>query len=176
MKRLFTIDLQDYDPEWKKYYRPSVRGIIFDDDGNIAMIYSRKYHYYKFPGGGIEKNESHIETLAREIKEETGMILEPGSAREFGEVLRIQRSHDTSENTIFVQQNFYYNCDVTDEKGEQSLDEKEKEADFVLKYVPIEEAIRVNSAFEGKPFKKQMVERERRVLEMIKNGRDGHIS
>ena len=176
MKRLFTIDLQDYDPEWKKYYRPSVRGIIFDDDGNMAMIYSRKYHYYKFPGGGIEENESHIETLAREIKEETGMILEPGSAREFGEVLRIQRSHDTSENTVFVQQNFYYNCDVTDEKGEQSLDEKEKEADFVLKYVPIEEAIRVNSAFEGKPFKKQMVERERRVLEMIKNGRDGHIS
>ena len=89
MKQLFTIDLKDYDPNGKKFYRPSVRGIILDDNGDVAMIYSRKYHFYKFPGGGIEGNETHIEALAREIKEETGMKLIPESVKEFGEVLKI---------------------------------------------------------------------------------------
>lgn len=168
MKRLFTIDLKDYNPEGKKFYRPSVRGIIFDDKGNVAMIYSQRYHYYKFPGDGIEGNETHIETLAREIKEETGMKLIPESAEEFGEVLRIQGNNEADEDVIWVQYNYYYTCRVEDEIGEQDLDEGEKDADFVLRFVPIEEAIKANAAFEGKPFKKQMVERERRVLETIK--------
>ena len=102
MKQLFTIDLKDYNPNGKKYYRPSVRGIIFDDKGNIAMIYSQKYHFYKFPGGGIEGNETHLETLAREIKEETGMTLIPESAKEFGEVLKIQNGDESGKDTIHI--------------------------------------------------------------------------
>ena len=169
MKQLFTIDLKDYNPNGKKYYRPSVRGIIFDDKGNIAMIYSQKYHFYKFPGGGIEGDETHLETLAREIKEETGMTLIPETAKEFGEVLKIQKGDEVGENTIHIQQNFYYTCRVEDEIGEQDLDDGEKALDFVLKFVPIEEAIVANSAFESDdPFKKQMAEREKRVLELLK--------
>lgn len=170
MKRLFTIDLKDYNPSGKKFYRPSVRGIIFDDKGNIVMIYSRKYHYYKFPGGGIEGDENHLETLAREIKEETGMTLIPDSVKEFGEVLRMQKSDERDEDTIFIQQNFYYTCEVKDEIGEQSLDDGEKDADFVLAFVSIDKAIHANSVFESNdPFKKQMAEREKRVLEIIKD-------
>jgi 8-oxo-dGTP pyrophosphatase MutT (NUDIX family) len=169
MKQLFTIDLKDYNPNGEKYYRPSVRGIIFDDKGNIAMIYSQKYHFYKFPGGGIEGNETHLETLAREIKEETGMTLIPETAKEFGEVLKIQKGDELGRDTIHVQQNFYYTCKVEDKIGEQDLDDGEKALDFVLKFVPIEEAIAANSAFESDdPFKKQMVEREKRVLELLK--------
>ena len=169
MKRLFTIDLKDYDPNGEKFYRPSVRGIFFDNNGNIAMVYSQKYHYYKFPGGGIEGDESHIETLAREIKEETGMTLIPESAKEFGEVLRIQKKDETDEGIILVQYNYYYTCKVEDKIGKQDLDNGEKDAEFVLKYVPIEEAIKTNGAFQGKPIKKQMIEREKRVLEILKD-------
>ena len=169
MKKLFTIDLKDYNPNWEKFYRPSVRGIIFDNHNNIAMIYSKKYHFYKFPGGGIEGNETHLETLAREIKEETGMTLIPESAKEFGEVLKIQKGDESGENTIHIQQNFYYTCKVKDEISEQDLDDEEKDLDFILKFVPIEDAIKTNASFESDdPFKKQMAERERRVLEAIK--------
>lgn len=169
MKKLFTIDLKDYNPDGEKFYRPSVRGIILDDKNNIAMIYSKKYHFYKFPGGGIEGNETHLDTLAREIKEETGMTLIPETAKEFGEVLKIQKGDEVGENTIHIQQNFYYTCRVEDKIGEQDLDDGEKDLDFVLEFVPVEKAIQTNAAFESNdPFKKQMAEREKRVLEIIK--------
>ena len=169
MKMLFTIDLKDYNPNGKKFYRPSVRGIIFDDKNNIAMIYSKKYHFYKFPGGGIEGNETHLDTLAREIKEETGMTLIPETAKEFGEVLKIQKGDEVGENTIHIQQNFYYTCRVEDKIGEQDLDDGEKDLDFVLKFIPVEKAIQANTVFESSDsFKKQIAEREKRVLEIIK--------
>ena len=168
MRQLFTIDLKDYNPDAKKFYRPSVRGIIFDDEGKIAMIYSRKYHFYKFPGGGIEGAETYLETLAREIKEETGMTLIPESAKEFGEVLKIQKGDESGKDTIHIQQNYYYTCEVEDEIGDQNLDDGEKSLEFVLKFVPVEEAIAANSAFENEnTFMKQMAERERRVLELL---------
>ena len=167
MKQLFTIDLKDYDPNGERFYRPSVRGIILNEAGEVAMIYSKKYHFYKFPGGGIEGDETHLEALAREIKEETGMTLLPDSVKEFGEVLRMQSGDD---NTIFVQQNFYYTCKVADEIGEQELDDKEKEMEFVLKFVPAKEAIAANAAFKSdNPYRTQMAEHEKRVLEIIEN-------
>ena len=117
----------------------------------------------------MEGNETQLETLAREIKEETGMTLIPESAKEFGEALKIQKGDDTGENTIHIQQNFYYTCRVEDEIGDQELDEDERDSEFVLKFVPIDEAIRVNAAFENdSAFRKQMAEREKRVLEIMK--------
>ena len=170
MKHLFTIDLKDYDLNWEKFYRPSVRGIILDGEGNIAMIYSKKFHFYKFPGGGMEGDESHLETLAREIKEETGMTLIPESAKAFGEVLKVQKGNEGGKDAIHVQQNFYYTCRVKDEIGDQSLDDGEKSLEFVLKCVPTKEAIAANSTFENdNPFLRQMVEREKRVLEILEN-------
>ncbi len=168
MKQLFTIDLKDYNPNSKKFYRPSVRGIIINNDGKVAMIYSQKSHFYKFPGGGIEGNETHLETLAREIKEETGMSLIPESVKEFGEVLKIQNGDESGENIIHIQQNYYYTCKVEDEIGEQNLEDGEKALDFVLKFVSIEEAIATNSVFESdNAFEKQIVERDKRILEML---------
>lgn len=172
MRQLFTIDLKDYDPNWEKFYRPSVRGVIFDNKKNVAMIYSRKCHFYKFPGGGIEGNETHLETLMREIKEETGMTLIPESVTEFGEVLKIQKGHEDGKNVIHVQENFYYTCEVEYEISKQELEDYERRLDFVLRFVPIEEAIATNAAFKSKNvFLKQMAERDKRVLEIIKNDR-----
>lgn len=166
MELLFCVDLKDYEESWPRSKRPSVRGIIWKDD-KLAMIHSIKYDYYKFPGGGIESNEAHEATLIREVKEETGLNVKPETIKEYGFVLRLQKS-DSLENTIFEQENFYYTCEVSEEAGEQKLDAYEAEEGFTLEFVTPEEAIRTNQNCRCTEWDKAMVERETRVLEGLK--------
>lgn len=133
MRDLFEIDMKDYNPEGKIFKRPSARAVIFKE-GKVLLIYSSKYDYYKFPGGGIEKGESHQEALVREVKEESGYQIIPDSIEEYGRVLRRQKdSYD--ENCIFEQENFYYFCEVEEQKGEIRLDAYEKEEGFLAVWI-----------------------------------------
>ncbi len=167
MEQLFQIDLQDYEGTNHVYRRPSARGIIFDDNGRIALVYSEKEKYYKFPGGGIHDDEDKVEALIREVKEETGLIVIPKSVQEFGSVLRRQRSNK-SFDTLFEQENFYYFCEVMKETSSQNLDDYEKEAGFVLKFVDLSEAIDTNSKYKSEDFFDEiMIQRELRVLQLI---------
>ena len=172
MKTLFEIDLKDYDENAPCFDRPSVRGIIFKE-GKIALVHSLKYDYYKFPGGGCEKNENHHATLIREVKEETGLNVIPSSIKEFGMVHRIQKG---DLGSTFVQDNFYYFCDVEDQVQSQILDDYEDEEHFTLEFVSIKDAINVNKNHhhaekQNDIFYKIMIERERRVLEIIQKER-----
>ena len=72
MKELFSIDLNDYEHNYIVYKRPSARGIILSGD-KIALVYSKKEKYYKFPGGGIKENEDMHTALIREVREEVGI-------------------------------------------------------------------------------------------------------
>lgn len=167
MRRLFEIDLKDYDGCTKVFRRPSVRGIIFRDD-KIAMVYATNEKYYKFPGGGMHEDEDKKEALLREVKEEVGLNVIPESIKEFGSVLRRQRS-DRDPDTIFEQENFYFLCETDADPGEQNLDDYEAEAGFELSYVDIDEAIRVNRDYRSECFFNEvMIGRDRRVLELLK--------
>lgn len=167
MKRLFDIDIKDYEAGYKVYCRPSARGIILQGD-KIALVYSGREHYYKFPGGGIQGGEDKKAALVREVREETGLVVIPDSIREFGSILRRQKS-DKSENTVFEQENFYYICDVETANIGQELDEYEREAGFVLRVLPIDEAICANDEYHSDNyFDEIMIKRELRVLRMVK--------
>ena len=167
MKRLFEIDLKDYDGCTKVFRRPSARAVILKGD-RAALVYATKEKYYKFPGGGIHEDEDKREALIREVKEETGLSVIPESIAEYGSVLRRQKS-DHDEDTVFEQENFYYFCEVKDEAGDQDLDEYEKDAGFILVYANIDEAIKTNGEYTSECFFDEvMIRREKRVLEMIK--------
>lgn len=167
MRRLFDIDIKDYEAGYKVYCRPSARGIILQGD-KIALVYSGREHYNKFPGGGIQGGEDKKAALVREVREETGLVVIPDSIREFGSVLRRQKG-DKSENTIFEQENFYYICDVEAANIGQELDEYEREVGFVLRVLPIDEAICANDEYHSDNyFDEIMIKRELRVLRMVK--------
>ncbi len=168
MRLLFEMDRKDYNPNGSRFERPSVRGIIVRD-GKVAMVHSKKYDYYKFPGGGIEPGEDQIATLIREVKEESGLVVVPDSIREFGWVHRIQKG---SVDDIFVQDNYYYLCEVEQTIGLQKLDAYEAEEEFVLEFVTPQTVIEVNRREEhgeesGKPLFVTMLEREARVIELL---------
>ena len=166
MNQLFEIDLKDYEEDFCVFRRPSARAIIIKDS-KIALVYSQKENYYKFPGGGIHEGEDKITALIREVQEEVGLIVKPNTISEFGSVMRRQKSN-VSSNTIFEQENFYYFCECEDSLVEQNLDDYELEAEFVLKYVDIDEAIRTNAMYKSQDyFNEIMIKREKKVLELI---------
>ena len=74
MRLLFDMDRQDYGECTHTFTRNSARSIIIRS-GKIAMIHSRKYDHYEFPGGGIENGETPIEAMIRETQEEAGLIV-----------------------------------------------------------------------------------------------------
>jgi nucleoside triphosphatase len=57
-----------------KYPEPTVGGLVFNSEGKLFLMKSHKWrNNYTIPGGHIEIGEAMIDTLVREIKEETGL-------------------------------------------------------------------------------------------------------
>ena len=167
MRLLFEIDLKNYDKNGKAFIRPSARAIIIKDN-KTYMVHSLVYDYYKFPGGGIEKNESNLDALIRETAEEAGLIVVKDSIKEYGYVHRIQKS-DHDDCSMFIQDNYYYICDVEDKKINQKLDDYEDFEKFTLELVDPMIAININRNSDHGPKDQNMLEREAKVLELLIN-------
>lgn len=175
MRELFDMDLKNYDPDIKHFVRPSVRGIVIQN-GKIAMVHVRKYNGYKFPGGGIDPGEEQLETLIREVREESGLIVIQESIREYGFVHRVEFHEEYGD--VFDQMNYYYLCETREQIVKQDLDSYEQEAGFELQITEPEQAIEANWALAKDldhplELRKEM-EREARVLELLMT--EGHFS
>ena len=55
----------------------SVSGVIPDDHGRVLLIRRRDNQHWEPPGGVLELNETIPDGLRREIREETGLDIEP---------------------------------------------------------------------------------------------------
>ena len=163
MRLLFEIDKKDYDSDGKVFVRPSSRAIIIIN-GKIAVIYSQKHKYYKIPGGGIEPGENKIDAMIREVKEEVGLTVIPESITEFGYVHRLQKG---KHEPVFIQDNFYYLCDVKEGQVPPRFTESEKKEEFIPCFVDLDEAIKVNEKYVKENSYDSMIERELRVMRMI---------
>jgi 8-oxo-dGTP diphosphatase len=74
---------------------PCVGGVIKDDQGRLLLI--KRGHapgagLWSLPGGRIEPGETDAEALVREMREETGLTVEPG--RLIGRVRRSGQGED----------------------------------------------------------------------------------
>ena len=165
MRLLFEMDSKDYEQCTRVFTRNSARSIIINNH-KIAMIHSVKYDYYKFPGGGIKDGENPVDAMIRETREESGLIVNPETIKEYGYVHRIHKS-DTDDSEVFIQNNFYYLCEVNEQAASQELDDYEAEEDFTLEYVEPMAAINKNRCENHSPKTRIMLEREARVLELL---------
>lgn len=165
MRVLFEMDKQDYADCTHNFVRNSARSIIIREK-KVAMIHSLKYDYYKFPGGGIEGDESPVATMIRETREEAGLVVKPETVVDYGYVHRVQRS-DNDPSECFVQDNFYYLCDVEKDTVSQCLDAYEADENCVLEFVFPDVVLQKNRNALDCPYNIMMLEREALVIEML---------
>ena len=165
MRLLFAMDKKDYEKCTDVFVRNSARGILIRDK-KIALVHSRKYDYYKFPGGGIEEGEDPRQTLMREVREEAGLLVIPESIREYGYVHRIQKS-DRKEAQCFIQDNYYYFFEAEEKRVKQDLDGYEALEGYQLQYVDPLVAIKKHRRKNISSNNRMMLEREALVLELL---------
>ncbi len=110
-----------------------VYGIAIDD-GKILI--SPQYDGFDFPGGTVKMGETHINTLIREVKEETGYCVEPI------ELLNVYTSffHHAKRNKDYQSYLIYYLIKIVDgEISNEGFDEDEKIYAKTAKWVDINE-------------------------------------
>ena len=145
--------------------RKAVRAIIVNGD-KILMVISEKTNEYKFPGGGIEKNETIEEALKREVMEEIGYKVikikeKVGIITEYSIAME-------DINKIFVMVSEYYKVKIDRNQIEQKLDAYEEKLLFKPNWTNIETAWKTNKRIiDNKLDSTPWIKRETRVLELL---------
>jgi 8-oxo-dGTP pyrophosphatase MutT (NUDIX family) len=133
MKLLKVIKDKDLGDDFKT--REASRGVIFDENNLVPILFVSTQNYHKLPGGGIEKGEDRVQALKREVKEEVGCTIE--DEKEIGEIVEYRYffSDDKLKQTSYC----YLGKIVS--KGGQELEQGEIDEGFELKWLTLDQAI-----------------------------------
>ncbi|MCD4707580.1 MAG: NUDIX domain-containing protein [Candidatus Sabulitectum sp.] len=165
LKEIFREDV--INTEGRTLHREAVRGIILQQH-TILMIYSPVNGDYKFPGGGVDENESCEKALIREVQEECGAVLSHIS-QEVGCVIEYSIPREINYD-VFKMTSRYFLCNTDDDFREQNLDQYEQDLGFRPVRVDIDTAIQTNNAILDATDRKipPWTDRETLVLKYIK--------
>ncbi len=108
-----------------------VKALLINDSNEIMLGYCN--NQYQFPGGHVEENETLNEALEREIKEETGIIIDVKKLTPFFKI-----HYDLKENELNI---YYYLIHCNDNINYENVNytNLELEGDYKLIYVHLEE-------------------------------------
>lgn len=115
-----------------------VKALIINSKNEILLGYSD--HIYQFPGGHVEKNESLMGTLKREVLEETGISLNLDNIEPF--VCHIGYYKDWPEIGKNRKTEIYYYEIKTDKLPnlkKVKYTENEQKGNFELRYIKLDE-------------------------------------
>jgi len=70
-----------------------VYGLIFDKETRSVLMVNNEGSGWTLPGGAVEKGETLLEGLIREVYEETGLTVEAGELLAVNEAFRPDRGH-----------------------------------------------------------------------------------
>jgi len=94
--------------------RNSVKALIIRDNKLLCIKKCDQYGvYFILPGGGQKKDETFIETIIRECKEEIGAIIKVGKLKYIREY--IGKNHEFSIADTAHQVEFMFECELIEE-------------------------------------------------------------
>lgn len=114
-----------------------VKVLLINSNNEILLAYS--HHNYQFPGGHVEDDESLLQTVKREMLEETGIDLATIDTEPFACTMGYYK--DWPEKGKNRKTEIYYYEIKTDEKpnlDNTSYSEHEKDGNFELRYIPLD--------------------------------------
>ena len=123
---------ENYFGAWR-YTRTACRGIV-RRDGDILLCFETRTGQYMIPGGGMEPGEDAAGCCAREVAEETGLLVRPGRC-----VLRIEEFY---EDWRYV--SLYFPCETLG-RTEPRLTEQEAGVGMEPRWVPLRSALEIFS-------------------------------
>lgn len=119
-----------------------VRAVAFKDD-LILLMYSARDKMFGTPGGGAVLDEALLDTLYRELQEETG-ARKARIIEYLGVVEEIRESKSLQNKTIRILSD-YYQVEIL-EFATRALEEHEEEMGLIPMWVGLDEAIKTNTA------------------------------
>lgn len=134
-------------------FATKVKLLLVNSCNEILLGYS--HHEYQFPGGTLEAGETLMDTVKRELMEETGLVLSDEKISPFAKSSGYYKDWPGVGRNKKVE--IYYYEIKTDEKpnfDKIKLTDKEKEGNFTLRYVSlddVEEELKNNTKEYGDP-------------------------
>ncbi len=163
MKLLACYDSHNYSDTTKLLEKTNIRGIVMID-GKLAMQRD-KDGVYKISGGGMEPGETYIETLARELREEVGLVLIEDSLKELGEITEIRRDI-FEEDTKYISHSLFFACKVTEERLPITPTASEIKKGYQPVWVTPEEIYETNTKLGKDPW----IARDTAFIKMLMDG------
>jgi len=147
------------------FHRKAARAIVLKGD-DILMLYTKRYHDYTLPGGGIDDGEDITDGLIRELKEETG-AKNITNIQAFGRYEEYRPWYKDDFDIVHMD-SYCFTCNIDDELGDTQLEDYEVNNGMHPVWLNIHEAIKHNEATMANSNKKGLsIERETFLLKLI---------
>ncbi len=163
LKSTIHADIDDLSAS--SFTRKATRAIVLNGE-SILVLYTKRYHDYSLPGGGIDDGETNIEGLVRELKEETGAH-NVKNIKEFGLYEEFRPWYKEGFDIVHMQ-SYCYICTIDDELLDPELESHEIDNGMHPIWMNIHQAIEHNEhTIEHSEKKGMSIERETFLLKLI---------
>jgi 8-oxo-dGTP pyrophosphatase MutT (NUDIX family) len=113
-----------------------VKILMVNSKNEVLLGYS--HHNYQFPGGHVEEGETLIETVNREITEETGIKIDIKDINPFACAIGYYKDWPAEGKNRKIEIYYYeIKTDVAPNLDNTEYTENEKDGGFELKYIPL---------------------------------------
>lgn len=146
MKQIITNKYNLTDSDMTEVVK-RVKVLLVNSNNDVLLGYS--HNNYQFPGGHVEDNETLIQTVNREVLEETGIELNVNNIEPFACAIGYYKDWPAEGKNRKIEI-YYYEVKTDEEPNLENTEytENEKDGNFELRYIPlsdVENVLRANA-------------------------------